>query len=88
MSASEKAAKAAAMHHRAKQQVRDMAESPDIAKSVVGAIVLDMIRLGDEISFDSITLALEAVSKGLGDRAGINDLLASGALKVMADLRR
>ena len=81
------AAKAAAMDERTQKAMREVTENPEIAKGVVGSIVFDMIRAGDEVSTGSIVAALEAIVAGAGSRAGINDLLAKGALKIISGLR-
>jgi predicted PhzF superfamily epimerase YddE/YHI9 len=81
------AARAAALYERTQKAMREVTENPEIAKGTVGRIVLDMIGSGEDVSTGSIVAALEAILSGAENRAGINELLAKGALKVISDLR-
>lgn len=67
-------------------QIQNVAGNPDMAKGTVGGLVLDMMQNGEEISRASIIAELEAIAAGKSPRDGFVDVLAAGALKVIADL--
>ncbi|MFD1914148.1 hypothetical protein [Halodurantibacterium flavum] len=75
------------MTERAHLRMHEMSENPEIARGVIGAVVLDLIRSGKDVSTAAIIEALEAIAVGKEARPGLNELLAKGALKVISDLR-
>lgn len=82
------AAKLAEQRDRAKREMREVAANPDIAKSTIGTVVVDMIRAGEDVSTASIIAALEVIAAGASKRSGLSDVFAKGALKVISDLQR
>lgn len=87
MTPDDKAARLLASNERAKRQMREFSENPKIAAGPVGTVVLDMIERGEDTSTPAIIKALEDIASGKGDRAGISEVLATGALKVISALR-
>ena len=87
MSENQKAARAAEKIERTRQGVQNLSENPEMAKGTIGAVVLDMIRTGEELSRAMIIVALEGVASGQKERPGVAPVLAKGALKVISDLQ-
>ena len=83
----ERTAKAVARFDRTKQLMHDMAENPDTARCTIGAIALELMATGVDVTADAIIEELSAAAHGR--RSGtINEMLAKGALKVISDLRK
>lgn len=87
MSGRDTAVKAASRLERAKLQVRELSENPEMAKGAVGTVVLALLRSGEEVSTASIVAELEAAATGAASKSDLAEVLARGALKVIADLR-
>ena len=87
MTPEERAARLAANRARAQEEMRNLAAKPEMAQAVIGKVVLDMIQKGEAVSEDAIVLALEGIVSGARPIDGMSDILAKGALTVIAGLR-
>lgn len=80
------AARAAALIERTQNTMRALSENPDMAKGAIGAVVLALMKSGEEVSIGAITEELESAAAGTPNRSDVAQVLARGALKVISDL--
>lgn len=87
MTPEERASRLTANRARAREEMRKLSTNPEMARGVIGTVVLDMIQKRETVSEDAIVLALEGIVSGAKPIDGMSEILAKGAITVIAGLR-